>query len=132
MTLILNRIRTPDGTILTSYDRHDYVTHTDKNGEHYMTDGGSLYFRRSVNEAPANDMSVYTTDPFEVVRVSAHWGTRGKTGMDPLEYRPISTLSDSHIQNILKDKIAGEKYRPILEKELEYRKEKKISIIELD
>ena len=41
--LILSRIRTPDGTILTSYHQHDYVTHTDKNGETYMLDGGSEY-----------------------------------------------------------------------------------------
>ena len=33
-------MRTPDGTILESKHRHDYVTHLDANGNEYMLDGG--------------------------------------------------------------------------------------------
>ena len=47
--LILNRIKTPDGTILTSYNRHDYVSYEDANGLEYMVDGGLEYLRRNVN-----------------------------------------------------------------------------------
>jgi hypothetical protein len=38
--IVANRIRTPDGTILESKHRHDYVTYTDANGKQYMVDGG--------------------------------------------------------------------------------------------
>ena len=31
--LLLNRMQTPDGTVLTSWSRHDYRTYTDANGE---------------------------------------------------------------------------------------------------
>ena len=30
--IIINQIRTPDGTLLKSMHRHDYVEYTDKNG----------------------------------------------------------------------------------------------------
>ena len=67
--LILNRIQTPDGTILTSRSRHDYVTHTDKNGLVYMVDGGSDYQRVNVHHsAPHIDLSVYDDSPFEEIR----------------------------------------------------------------
>ena len=40
-------MRTPDGTILESKHRHDYVTHLDANGKEYMLDGGLAYVRSS-------------------------------------------------------------------------------------
>jgi len=40
-------LRTPDGTIIRSRHRHDYVTYTDANGKKYMIDGGLDYVRSS-------------------------------------------------------------------------------------
>ncbi len=40
--ILCNRIQTPDGTILTSHDRHDFKSYVDKNGYEYMVDGGVL------------------------------------------------------------------------------------------
>ena len=66
--LVLNRIRTPDQTVLTSRHRHDYQYHKDKNGEIYMNDGGVEYIRRSINIEPYEDLSLYSDDPFEILR----------------------------------------------------------------
>jgi len=97
--LILNRIQTPDGTILTSYHRHDYVTHIDKNGLEYMTDGGNEYARRNVHkDAPYKDLSVYSDAPYEVIRESFHRGGRGKDGKQPLTWVPMSEMSDSWLE----------------------------------
>ena len=57
--LISNKIRTPDGTILQSFNRHDYKTYIDANGFEYMVDGGIDYLRRIiVDDAPYEELSV--------------------------------------------------------------------------
>jgi len=100
--LLANVIRTPDGTILQSFHTHDYKTYTDKNGFEYMVDGGISYLRRNVVEqAPAEDLSVYYGDSHEIVRERMHWGTRGKDGKLPLKWVPLKELKDDHIQAIL-------------------------------
>lgn len=65
--LIQNAIVTPDGTILNSTHRHDYVGHTDVNGTFYMRDGGVDYIRGAGFE-PKEDLTLYSDDPFEVIR----------------------------------------------------------------
>jgi hypothetical protein len=134
--IILNQIRTPDGTIIRSMHRHDYVTHKDKNGLEYMVDGGSDYLRRNFHEeAPYEELSVYDNAPFEVIRQSFHRGGRGKDGKQPLTWVPISEMSDAWLQacidyNIERgyDKYDGGYSNSLYEKELEYRKEQGIFI----
>ena len=100
--LLANRIITPDGTTLQSYHVHDYKTHSDANGKEYMVDGGLEYCRRIVHDdAPYTEASVYDTDPHEVIRDAFHWGTRGKDGKQPVEFKPISSLSNKHIHAII-------------------------------
>ena len=82
--IIVNQIRTPDGTILKSMHRHDYVTYTDKNGLEYMVDGGTDYLRRNVHEsAPHEEITIYEDAPFEVIRENVCRGGRGKDGTQP-------------------------------------------------
>lgn len=67
--LLVLRIQTPDGTILTSRYQHDYQSHVDKNGEEYFIDGGGIYYvNQSVNVIPAKDASIYVDSPFEEIR----------------------------------------------------------------
>jgi hypothetical protein len=90
-----------------------------------MVDGGNDYLRRNVvREAPAEELSVYSDDPFEIVREAFSWGTRGKDGQQPLKYVALCNLETDHIQAILDTQThISETTRDILNKELEYRKD---------
>ena len=131
--IILNQIKTPDGTILKSIHRHDYVTHTDKNGLDYMVDGGSEYLRRNINEdAPHEELTIYSDAPFEVIRENFHRGGRGKDGRQPLTWVPMSKMSDEWLLACItynEDRKMGEGFaNEMYKKELMYRQEKGIEI----
>jgi hypothetical protein len=76
--LLANRWQTPDGTILWSKHRHDYVEHWDKNGEYYAIDGGastdSAYTRKSINEKEMKNLCIYSNGTFELEREWVLWG----------------------------------------------------------
>lgn len=145
--IILNRIETPDGTILVSHFTHDYRTYTDKNGLEYMVDGGREYLRRSVHKTELvfikkiwiwlkglfgfkyvdplayTEMSVYDDDSFEVIRESLSWGTYGRDGKQPLKFKKLSDMSDTHIEAIIETQYQmGTNLKKFMELELEYRK----------
>jgi hypothetical protein len=100
--IVLNQIRTPDGTILRSLNRHHYQTYRDANGKEYMVDGGTDYLRRNVHDdAPYEELSIYSDDSFDVIRRSLHWGTYGPKGDQAKRYVPMADMSDDHIRAIL-------------------------------
>lgn len=101
-TIIRNALRTPDGTVIRSRHRHDYVTHTDANGKEYMVDGGIDYIRRSAN-GDEEDMVVTTEDSFEEVRQACDWGTYGINGDQPLSYIKLCDMETAHIEAVLQN-----------------------------
>lgn len=130
--LLVSRIKTPDGTILTSKYVHDYKTHLDKNGELYMLDGGRDYQRTSLNNEPFEDVSIYSDSPYEEIRQYVERGTFTKDG-----YRvwvPLCKLSNDHLKNILtyneERNIGKNWFSDLVKKEIEYRKENNIEIPE--
>jgi len=103
-TLVYNAIRTPDGTVLESRHRHDYVTYQDKNGKEYMVDGGLEYTRRNVHaDAPYEELSVYTTDGHDSVREVVKWGTYGINGDQPLTHILLKDMNTEHIEACLEN-----------------------------
>ena len=100
--LLCNRIRTPDGTILESMHRHDYVTYTDANGKEYMVDGGLDYLRRNIHEdAPYEELSLYSDAYHQLIRQAFKWGTRGIDGKQPLTWLVLKDMATDHIEAIL-------------------------------
>ena len=123
--ILLNRIKTPDGTILTSYNRHDYVTYKDSiTKEVLMVDGGTDYLRRHVGTY--EELSVYDDGLHLTRREFVHWGTRGKDGKQPLTYKAIKDLDSDHIDAILKTQHQlSDFYKEIFKNELQYRFDEK-------
>jgi len=121
--IVLNQIRTPDGTILVSRNTHDYKTYTDKvSGEEYMVDGGCDYLRRNVNKVPYEELTVYLDSPYEIIREHCYWGSRGIDGNQPIEYLKLKDMESKHIVAILETQRLLEWRKTIFEKELEYRR----------
>jgi len=122
-TLVYNAIRTPDGTVLESKHRHDYVVYQDKNGNEYMVDGGLEYTRRNVHaDTPYEELSVYTTDGHDKVREVLKWGTYGIDGNQPLTYITLKDMNIGHIQACLDTQSRMHPtYRQAFEEELKLR-----------
>lgn len=124
--IILNAIKTPDGTILMSMHRHDCKVYTDKiSGEEYMVDGGVDYLRRSVNKIPYEELSVYDDYTHKTRRQHMFWGKNfDKDGnqLPKTQYTPIKDMSSSHILAILTNiKGISPLYKETFENELKYR-----------
>ena len=118
--LIYNAIRTPDGTILESRSVHDFVDHTDTNGKFYAVDGGLEYLKRC-GDNDYEELSLTLEDDFSKIRRVVSWGTRGKYGDQPLKKVKIKDLDTDHILSILELTYLQDKFKILLEKELEFR-----------
>lgn len=132
--LVANRIQTPDGTILWSRFGHDFIIYKDANGVEYMLDGGNNY-QRSYDEREypeefkSKNISIYDDAPWEVQRDFRLRGTFDKDGNRV--WVPMSKLSDSHLENIIKDDAEYyDRTDTIWTRELEYRKENNITVAE--
>ena len=101
--LIYSAWKTPDGTILHSRHRHDYQEHFDEiSKEWYILDGGNEYIRCSVNQVPAEDLTLYSDDPHEKIREVFIWKSYGKNFSQPEGvYTLLKDLTDEHLVAIL-------------------------------
>lgn len=99
--LVSNQICTPDGTILTSKHRYDFVTYKDANGEEYMVDGGTVYLRRNINKEPYKELSLTTEAPFEEIRKVFLRGGRGKDGRQPLKWVALCDMSNEWVKGCI-------------------------------
>ena len=118
--LILNALRTPDGTVIQSRHRHDYVTYTDANGKEYMVDGGLDYLRRSIHDDQI-DLSEYDDAPHERQRELLTWGTYGIKGDQPLQYKTIADMDTGHLEAVVAMSRVCPIRRKCMQKELELR-----------
>lgn len=131
--IVHNSMQTPDGTIISSNHRHDYVCHKDKNGETFCVDGGCDYLSRTGNTKVCKDLSLYADDPHEVIREYVVRGGRGINGDEPLKYVVLKEINEDWLLAIIKyeeEFRPGNLYLPIYRAEVEWRKLNNITIWE--
>ena len=124
--LLHSSIRTPDGTILTSRHRHDYVSYVDKNGLTYSLDGGTDYIRTSINVEKAEDLSLYSDDAHEKLREVISRGCRGKNGDEELKYVLLKDINDEWLEAIIEYEELNRpnnKYLPVYREEVKFREQ---------
>lgn len=119
--IISRKIMTPDGTILETINKHDYVSHLDKNGECYIIDGGKHSFKSSINIIQPFDLSIYECSPHIVIREHFKWTTLDN------KILKLSEMEIDHIINILKTQThISNSTINILTQEIAFRKINKI------
>jgi hypothetical protein len=121
---IYSGLQTPDGTILHSSHRHDYVTHEDKNGKTYILDGGTDYVRCSANGDEVL-IECWSDEPFEKIRQYCYRLGYGKVGAE--DYGTLRTtflkdMTDEHLEALLSYCEPNNRFLPFYLQEIEYRK----------
>lgn len=117
--LICNRWKCPDGTILQSRHRHDYVSHTTDKGEYCFLDGGLDYIRHSGN---LECLCIYSNAPHDIIRENFEWTSYGVNGDEDAKVNVLKDLSTEHIRAILRtQKHLPEHIISIFKQELNFR-----------
>lgn len=128
--IAVNRIRTPDGTIIQSKYTHDYVSYRDtSNGLLYAVDGGLSYLKRTY-DGPYEELSLFENSPHTELRENVKWGTRGKSGKEPTRFISIAEMDTDHIEACLNDQpYMNLVIRKVMNNEIEYRKNLQFSTL---
>lgn len=120
-------LTTPDGTELISKTVHDCIFYTDKNGKEYMTDGGRDY-HHYIKHGDEQTKCITDESSFKDIQKYMFWGTYGKDGKQPLQYKALKDLDTDHIEAIIRTQKQLPQWRiKLFNKELKERFNKTIS-----
>lgn len=108
--VVINKIKTPDGTILISRSVHGFIQHQDKQmNEFFAAYGGFDYLQRIGPKRTKGgdgweELSVSTHDPFVKIRENLEWGVNTTKDGDVLPktiWTKLCDLSNDHIATII-------------------------------
>lgn len=124
MQIVYSALKTPDGTIIQSKHRHDYVTYEDTvTKREYMIDGGTDYVRRS-NWGDEQTITLFSTDPIEKIREAFVWGRNYDANNNRLlstQWVLLKDLNDDHLDALCTGKFSDEKFTLLFIREKQFR-----------
>jgi hypothetical protein len=120
-SLVVNSIRTPDGTVLISHTRHDFVSHIDATtGMTYAVDGGNHYLRR-LGPDDYTENSAWSNEGWDLLRHACHWGTRLPDDDQERKLVSVAEMSTNHLQKVLQmENLCPVKFK-IMTEEMKFR-----------
>tara|TARA_R110000796_G_scaffold8536_13_gene27931 strand:- start:2668 stop:3147 length:480 start_codon:yes stop_codon:yes gene_type:complete len=128
--ILYSAIITPDLTLLASYNRHDIQIHSDSiTGKEYGIDGGNDYQRLIGDFADTMSIIVRINDPISVLREITGRSGYGKNGDEEFRCSLLKDMSDEWVTNSI-DYVDDTEIKQLYVRELEYRKEKGIKVLE--
>lgn len=105
-SIIQNAIKhTSSNTILMSIHRWDYKSLELPNGSMISVDGGLDYLKGTYQHPEVENLSVWKFDSIEEKANKLLWGTRGIDGEQPVVFKPLISLTEEHLEAILKTQL---------------------------
>lgn len=131
--IVVNKMICPDGHVLHSRFTHEYLEHTDKDGNFFMLDGGVSRYIRYSNESKLGVLlTIEDTDNISLIREHLLWGRNYNTKKELLpktEWVLLKEIDDSHLDALIQyceDRLKkyknADKWKNIFEREKEFRK----------
>ena len=69
-----------------------------------------------------------STDPHDLLREFVAWGSYGKNGDQPLQYKLLKDMSDDHLRAVIVWPRGAQWMKDLMKQEIDYREEFNISI----
>lgn len=102
--LLANAMKCPDGTIIQSKHRHDYVEYIDKDGDYFMIDGGISYQRYSNESGKGELITITSDDDITTIREWMYWGKnyeKDGTLLPKTEWVKLKDITDDHLDGLI-------------------------------
>lgn len=104
-TILYNAIQCPDGTVIESKHRHDFVMHKQEDGREYFVDGGRDYQRIGYSDKEFINLLVTTESPHEKIREVFTWTScldAAGNRLPAYVTKKLKDLDNNHIKALVK------------------------------
>lgn len=124
--ILYNAIQCPDGAVIESRYRYDFVMHKQEDGREYFVDGGKDYQRIGYSDKEFTNLLVTTDSPHERIREVFTWVScldAAGNRLPAYVTKYLKDLDDNHVKALVKYTAVGypEYINKIIKDEFSFR-----------